>query len=178
MWGTKEYPGLKNRLLYTSVALRDARGKIDIGGVAVWVEVARRHVKGKALTSVLKLVEENMSAAATKGAQAADTAGEPNTAKTVVDKEGPPLRKKRHLRQWPFGPENGEKLSEATLSWKSTWSEKEVDPINTKPTETGRKEKERPKGNVLPPSQPTQVPRASQPRWGPESIENVYEHAV
>lgn len=170
-WGTNAYPGREDRLLYASEALRDARGKVEIGGITVRVEVARRHVKGKALSSVLKLVEEKMSIAAAKDTKGAKTAGDPNTAKAVVDKEGPPLRKKRRLRLWPFGPENGEKPSESIRSWRSTWSDEGM----AKPTETSNEEK---RAQVLPPPQTTQAPQPTQRGWGPGSIENIYEVAM
>lgn len=173
-WGTNAYPGREHRLLYTSEALRDARGKVEIGGVTVRVEVARRHVKGKALSSILKLVEEKMGDAAANGTKGAKTAGDPNKAKAVVDKDGPPLRKKRRLRLWPFGPENGEKPSESIRSWKSTWSDEEV----AKPTETSSDEKQRPRAQVLPPPPTKQAPQPTQRGWGPGSIENIYEVAV
>lgn len=132
------------------------------------MEVARRHVKCKPLTSPLKLVEEKVGVAAAKGAKAAEIAGDPSTAKAVVDKEGPPLRKKRRLELWPLGPENGEEPSKATRSWRSTWSDEGMAPINTKPTKTCRE----------PPSQATQARRASQRGCGPGCIENIDELAL
>ncbi len=167
-WGTNAYLGCENRLLYTSEALRDARGEIEVGGVTVRVEVARCHVKGRALSSVLKLVEEKICVAVARVKKGAGTASDPNTAKAVADKEGPPLRKKRRLRRWPFGPDSGEEPSQASRSWRSTWSDDGVAPIDTKPTEICRK----------PPSQPTQAPRESQRGWGPGSIENMWELSV
>lgn len=168
-WRTDAYPGRENRLLYTSEALRDARGELKIGELTVRVEVARRHVKGRALSSVLKLVEERMVVAAAKVTKGAGTADEPNTAKAVADKEGAPLRKKRRLRHWPFGPDNGEEPSQASRSWRSTWSDdRVVAHIETKPTEACHK----------PPFQPTQAPRQSQRGWGPGGIENMWELGV
>ncbi len=101
------------------------------------------------------------------GTNAARTREIRPTAKVVNDQEGPPPRKKRRMTVRPSGPKEGEAASEATPSWKSTWSDDPVAPI----TSTRIRQNAQPP----PPPPPTQLSKTLPHMWGPGTIENIDE---
>ena len=189
-WGNDAFVGLREpRLLYESESLRDMRGYTEIGGVRV--EAARRHVAGKKLSEILKLVEEktkqkletwqaknqslrsgtsNISPAITTKAYVRPNGAQCKPTKTASDKRGPRPMKKRRFSTTADLLKAETTPGEATQSWKSAWgSDNTTEPEDDLVVETPPKPK-RPEVAVdierLPPDTPTDYPEGPLlPAW-------------